>query len=187
MWVVKRATSLFNSFCSIVQNKLRLFCCPFFRTFRLACRIELLIPILLNNQEKNIKLLKLTKREYFYTPICHASNVISYTLTVWSLVKNNNKTDNKLYSSVRNFSYITVRKQFLDLPPLSLLLNVLKAKVIRWFCTAHLLLRITRWSPWERASKETLLKLRWLKRNAIRIFARCCFLPWWDSRCWECT
>ena len=63
--------------------------------------------------------------------------MISYTLTdndlnvVWSLVKNNNKTDNKLYSSVRNFSYITVRKQLLDLPPLSLLLNVLKAKVIR--------------------------------------------------------
>ena len=77
--------------------------------------------------------------------------MISYTLTdndlnvVWSLVKNNNKTDNKLYSSVRNFSYITVRKQLLDLPPLSLLLNVLKAKVIRWFCTAHLLLQITRW------------------------------------------
>ena len=90
--------------------------------------------------------------------------MISYTLTdndlnvVWSLVKNNNKTDNKLYSSVRNFSYITVRKQLLDLPPLSLLLNVLKAKVIRWFCTAHLLLRITRWPPRERASKETLLK-----------------------------
>ena len=151
--MVKRATSLFNSFCSIVQNKLRLFCCPFFRTFRLACRIELLILILLNNQEKNIKLLKLTKREYFYTPMCHASNMISYTLTdndlniVWSLVKNNNKTDNKLYSSVRNFGYITVRKQLLHLPPLSLLLNVLKAKVIRWFCTAHLLLSITRWSP----------------------------------------
>ena len=121
IWVVKHATSLFNSFCSNVQNKLHLFCCPFFRTFRLACRIELLILILLNNQEKKHQALKLTKREYFYTPICHASNMISYTLTdndlnvVWSLVKNNNKTDNKLYSSVRNFSYITVRKQLLDL------------------------------------------------------------------------
>ena len=32
MWVVKRATSLFNSFCTIWQNKLHVFCCPFFRT-----------------------------------------------------------------------------------------------------------------------------------------------------------
>ena len=31
MWVVKRATSLFNSFCSKVANLLHVFCCPFFR------------------------------------------------------------------------------------------------------------------------------------------------------------
>ena len=32
-WVVKRATSLFNSrFAAMLQNKLYVFCCPFFRT-----------------------------------------------------------------------------------------------------------------------------------------------------------
>ena len=31
-------------------------------------------------------------------------------------------------------------------------------KVICWFCTAHLILRITRWPPWKRASEVTLLK-----------------------------
>ena len=41
MWVVRRATSLFNSFCSNVArqktcNLLHVFCCPFFRTFN-AC------------------------------------------------------------------------------------------------------------------------------------------------------
>ena len=32
MWVVKRATSLFNSFCSNVAKQVARFCCPFFRT-----------------------------------------------------------------------------------------------------------------------------------------------------------
>ena len=32
MWVVKRATSLFNSFAAMLQDKLQVFCCPFFRT-----------------------------------------------------------------------------------------------------------------------------------------------------------
>ena len=31
-------------------------------------------------------------------------------------------------------------------------------KVIPWFCTAHLLLRITRWPPLKRACEVTLLK-----------------------------
>ena len=31
-------------------------------------------------------------------------------------------------------------------------------KVIRWFCIAHLLLRITRWPPWKRASEVALLR-----------------------------
>ena len=31
-------------------------------------------------------------------------------------------------------------------------------KVIRWFCTAHLLLRTTRWLLSKRSSKVTLLK-----------------------------
>ena len=43
--------------------------------------------------------------------------------------------------------------------------------VIRWFWTAYLLLRITRWPPWKRASEEKLLKWCWLKRNAIKIFS----------------
>ena len=34
MWVVKRATSLFNSFCSNVAKQVAHFCCPFFGTFR---------------------------------------------------------------------------------------------------------------------------------------------------------
>ena len=34
MWVGKRATSLFNSFAAILQNKLRVFCFPFLRTLR---------------------------------------------------------------------------------------------------------------------------------------------------------
>ena len=34
MWVVKHATSLFNSFCSNVANKVARFCCPFYRTLR---------------------------------------------------------------------------------------------------------------------------------------------------------
>ena len=59
--------------------------------------------------------------------------------------------------------------------------------VIRWFCTAHLLLRITRWLLWKRASAVTLLKWSWLKRNAIGIFACGCFLPRADSMCWECA
>ena len=42
-------------------------------------------------------------------------------------------------------------------------------KVIRWFCTAHLLLHMTRWPLWKRASKVTLLKWSWPKWNAIRI------------------
>ena len=56
---------------------------------------------------------------------------------------------------------------------------------IRWFCTAHLLPRITRWPPWKRAcqQKVTLLKWSWLKRNAIRIFGCVWFLPRWDSAC----
>ena len=38
MWVVERATSLFNSFCRNVVNKLHVFCCPFFRTFKIRRR-----------------------------------------------------------------------------------------------------------------------------------------------------
>ena len=49
------------------------------------------------------------------------------------------------------------------------------------FCTAHLLLRITRWPPLKRACEVTLWKWSWLKRNAIGIFACGCFLPRWDS------
>ena len=34
LWVVKRATSLFNSrFAAVMQNKLHVFCCPFYRAF----------------------------------------------------------------------------------------------------------------------------------------------------------
>ena len=51
-------------------------------------------------------------------------------------------------------------------------------KVIRWFCTAHLLLSITRWSPGKRACKVTLLKWGSLKRNAITIFG-----CGWFSQC----
>ena len=40
--------------------------------------------------------------------------------------------------------------------------------MIRWFCTAHLSLCITRWSPWKRSSEETLLKWSWSKRDVIR-------------------
>ena len=32
--MVKRATSLFNSFCSNVARQVARFCCPFFRSFR---------------------------------------------------------------------------------------------------------------------------------------------------------
>ena len=34
MWVVKRATPLFNSFCSNVAKQVARFCSPFFRTLR---------------------------------------------------------------------------------------------------------------------------------------------------------
>ena len=60
-------------------------------------------------------------------------------------------------------------------------------KVIRWFCDAHLLLHILRWPPWEKASQVTMLKWSWLKRNAIGNFTCSCFLPRWDSMCWECV
>ena len=33
-WVVKRATSLFNSFCSNVAKQVACFCCPFYHTLR---------------------------------------------------------------------------------------------------------------------------------------------------------
>ena len=65
--------------------------------------------------------------------------------------------------------------------------SIVTVKVIPWFCTAHLLLRITRWPPWKRACEVTLLKARWPKRNAIAIFAYGCFLPRWDSMWWECA
>ena len=39
MWVVKRTTSLFNLFCSNVQDKLHAFCCPFLRTFTTLCNV----------------------------------------------------------------------------------------------------------------------------------------------------
>ena len=65
--------------------------------------------------------------------------------------------------------------------------SIVTVKVIPWFCTAHLLLRITRWPPWKRACEVTLLKRRWPKRNAIAIFACGCFLPRWDSVWWECA
>ena len=43
-------------------------------------------------------------------------------------------------------------------------------KVVPQFCTAHLLLRITRWPRQNRACEVTLLKRSWLKRNVIGIF-----------------
>ena len=60
-------------------------------------------------------------------------------------------------------------------------------KVIRWFCDAHLLLHISRWPPWEKASQVTMLKWSWLKRNAFGNFTCSCLLPRWDSMCWECV
>ena len=54
-------------------------------------------------------------------------------------------------------------------------------------CTAHLLLRITRWPPLKRAFEVTPLKWSRLKRNAIGIFTCGCFLPRWDSMSWECA
>ena len=59
-------------------------------------------------------------------------------------------------------------------------------KVIRWFCTVHLLLRTTRWLPSKRSSKVTL-KWSWLKRNAIRILGCGWFLLRWDWMCWGCA
>ena len=38
MWVGKRATSLFNSFAAMLQNKLRVFCFPFLRILRTSVK-----------------------------------------------------------------------------------------------------------------------------------------------------
>ena len=56
-------------------------------------------------------------------------------------------------------------------------------KVIHWFCTAHLLLRITRWPPLKRAFEVTPLKWSRLKRNAIGIFACGCFSCRGETHC----
>ena len=60
-------------------------------------------------------------------------------------------------------------------------------KLIRWFCSAYLLLRLARWPLWKRVSEVALLKWSWLKGNAIGILACGSFLPRWDSVCWECA
>jgi len=60
--VEKRATSLFNSFCSNVAKEVERFCCPFYRTFK-----DLSLPGTNNNgsHEKGGRNLK--KRQFFRT------------------------------------------------------------------------------------------------------------------------
>ena len=40
MWVVKRAASLFNSFCSNIAKQVARFCCPFYRTLKHRAHIH---------------------------------------------------------------------------------------------------------------------------------------------------
>jgi len=43
LWVVKRATSQSNLFCSNVAKQVGRFCCPFFRSLRLLSRVKTLV------------------------------------------------------------------------------------------------------------------------------------------------
>ena len=60
MWVVKLATSLFCSFAAMLQDKLHVFCCPFFRTFTSDNYFEVLFgPIFVLSAKIETKLFQI--------------------------------------------------------------------------------------------------------------------------------
>ena len=90
MWLVKRATLLFNSFCRNVAKQFARSCCPFYRTFKSHPRGRYFLEFLMGVCHPVLQILTLfqTKKCHFSHPFSDLASKIHPCFQTWRWSQN---------------------------------------------------------------------------------------------------